>query len=78
MCPKSRSSHSGMFFAYQGMSGSRRQWVKGLLNQIEGEVPHVRSNLLASMGRVRNRHLLTAWKDQMGDKAFSVTEEGVN
>ena len=68
----------GCSCAYQGMSGSRRQWVKGLLNQIEGEVPHVRSNLLAAMGRVRKRHLLTAWKDPMDDKAFSVTEEGVN
>jgi tRNA 2-thiocytidine biosynthesis protein TtcA len=68
----------GCSCAYQGMSGSRRQWVKGLLNQIEGEVPQVRSNLLASMGRVRSRHLLTAWKDPMGDKASSVTVEGVD
>lgn len=68
----------GCSCAYQGMSGSRRQWVKGLLNRIETEVPHVRSNLLASMGRVRHRHLLTAWKDAMGDKALSQKEEGVN
>ena len=68
----------GCSCAYQGMSGSRRQWVKGLLNQIEGEVPQVRSSLLASMGRVRSRHLLTAWKDPMGDKASSVTVEGVD
>jgi tRNA 2-thiocytidine biosynthesis protein TtcA len=67
----------GCSCAYQGMSGSRRQWVKGLLNQIEQEVPHVRSNLLASMGRVHNRHLLTAWKDPMGDIPFSVTNKGV-
>ncbi|MGO9572010.1 MAG: ATP-binding protein [Desulfomonilaceae bacterium] len=57
----------GCSCAYQGMSGSRRQWVKELLNHIEEEVPHVRSNLLASMGRVRHRHLLTAWKHPMGD-----------
>ncbi len=69
----------GCSCAYQGMSGSRRQWVKGLLNHIEGEVPHVRSNLLASMGRVRQRHLLTAWKNATGDnKAFSGMGEGVS
>ncbi len=61
----------GCSCAYQGMSGSRRQWVKSLLNQIEKEVPHVRSNLLASMGRVRQRHLLTAWKEAIEDKALS-------
>ena len=60
------------------MSGSQRQWVKGLLDRIEAEVPHVRSNILASMGRVRHRHLLTAWKDVMGDNAFSRKEEGVD
>jgi tRNA 2-thiocytidine biosynthesis protein TtcA len=42
---------------YQGMGGDRRQWVKRLLNNIEREVPDVRANLLASMGRVRHRHL---------------------
>jgi tRNA 2-thiocytidine biosynthesis protein TtcA len=43
---------------YQGMSGSRRHWVKGLLAGIEQEVPDVKSNLLAAMGRLRRRHLL--------------------
>jgi tRNA 2-thiocytidine biosynthesis protein TtcA len=42
---------------YQGMSGSRRQWIKGLLAGIEQEVPDVKSNLLSAMGRVRVRHL---------------------
>jgi tRNA 2-thiocytidine biosynthesis protein TtcA len=68
----------GCSCAYQGMSGSRRQWVKALLNRIEEEVPHVRSNLLASMGRVRHRHLLTAWKNATDDKALSDRGEGVN
>jgi tRNA 2-thiocytidine biosynthesis protein TtcA len=63
---------------YQGMSGSKRQWVKELLNRIEEEVPHVRSNLLASMGRVRHRHLLTAWQNVMGNEAFSETDKSVN
>lgn len=48
----------GCFCSYQGMSGSRRQWVKELLDRIEEEVPHARANLLASMGRIRVRHLL--------------------
>ncbi len=43
---------------YQGMSGSRRHWVKGLLAGIEQEVPDVKSHLLSAMGRVRLRHLL--------------------
>jgi tRNA 2-thiocytidine biosynthesis protein TtcA len=68
----------GCSCAYQGMSGSRRQWVKGLLNRIEEEVPQVRSNLLASMGRVRHRHLLSAWKIATDDKTFSERAEGVN
>jgi tRNA 2-thiocytidine biosynthesis protein TtcA len=42
---------------YQGMSGSRRHWVKGLLATIEQEMPDVKSNLLSAMGRVRPRHL---------------------
>jgi tRNA 2-thiocytidine biosynthesis protein TtcA len=43
---------------YQGMSGSRRHWVKKLLTSIEQEVPDVKSHLLSAMGRVRARHLL--------------------
>lgn len=43
---------------YQGMSGSRRSWAKALLTQIEQEVPDVKTNLLAAMGRVQVRHLL--------------------
>jgi tRNA 2-thiocytidine biosynthesis protein TtcA len=43
---------------YQGMVGSRRHWMKKLLAGIEKEVPDVKSNLLAAMGRVRHRHLL--------------------
>jgi tRNA 2-thiocytidine biosynthesis protein TtcA len=44
---------------YRGMGGNRRQWVKGLLTSIEKEVPDVRPNLLASMGRVHHRHLFS-------------------
>ncbi len=43
---------------YQGMSGTRRAWVKALLSRVEMEIPQVRSNLLASMGRIDHRHLL--------------------
>lgn len=49
----------GCFCSYQGMSGSRRHWIKGLLSSIESRVPNVRSSLLTAMGRVRHRHLLT-------------------
>jgi tRNA 2-thiocytidine biosynthesis protein TtcA len=45
------------FCSYEGMSGTRRQWVKSLLTEIEKDAPDVKSNLLASMGRVRHRHL---------------------
>ena len=44
--------------SYQGMSGTRRQWIKGVLEEIEREVPDVKSSLLHSMGRVHKRHLL--------------------
>jgi tRNA 2-thiocytidine biosynthesis protein TtcA len=47
----------GCSCSYHGMGGTRRHWVKRLLSEIEIEVPDVRSNLLASMGRVRHRHL---------------------
>jgi tRNA 2-thiocytidine biosynthesis protein TtcA len=43
---------------YQGMGGSRRQWTKDLLNRLQTEVPDIKSNILAGMGRVRMRHLL--------------------
>jgi tRNA 2-thiocytidine biosynthesis protein TtcA len=52
---------------YQGMGGTRRQWVKQLLNSIEKEVPDVRSNLLASMGRVHRRHLFSRPRDLGGE-----------
>ncbi|MFH0825932.1 MAG: ATP-binding protein [Pseudomonadota bacterium] len=48
----------GCFCAYQGMSGTRRGWVKSLLATMEKEIPHVRTNLLAAMARVDHRHLL--------------------
>jgi len=43
---------------YQGMVGSRRRWIKELLNHIETEVPDVRSNILNGMKRIHKRHLL--------------------
>lgn len=43
---------------YQGMAGSRRQWMKGLLSQIEKEVPDVKSNILTGMKHIKERHLL--------------------
>jgi tRNA 2-thiocytidine biosynthesis protein TtcA len=41
----------------------RREWVKSLLATIETEVPGAKSSVLAAMGRVHHRHLLTtaAW-----------------
>lgn len=52
----------GCFCSYQGMSGTRRAWVKSLIAEIEAEVPSVRSNLLAAMGRVDRRHLFADLK----------------
>lgn len=54
---------------YQGMAGSRRQWVKQLLTGVEKEIPDLKSNLLASMGRVRSRHLF--WNHSFGDETDS-------
>ena len=48
----------GCSCGFQGMVASRRSWIKALLSQIELEVPDVKSNLLAAMGRVQPRHLL--------------------
>jgi tRNA 2-thiocytidine biosynthesis protein TtcA len=47
----------GCSCAYSAMSGFRRRWVKDLLGRLEQEVPDIKSNILASMGRVRSRHL---------------------
>lgn len=57
----------GCMCTYQGLSGSRRHWVKELLTRIEKDVPDVRSSLLRSMGRVHRRHLF-ADKDQKADR----------
>ncbi len=43
---------------FHGMVSSRRHWVKDLISQMEHEIPDIKSNLLAAMGRVRHRHLL--------------------
>jgi len=47
----------GCSCSYQGMSGSRRRWIKELLTKIEKEVPDVKSNMLSAMSRVCSRHL---------------------
>ncbi|MBI5249324.1 MAG: tRNA 2-thiocytidine(32) synthetase TtcA [Desulfomonile tiedjei] len=60
----------GCSCAYQGMSGSRRQWVKQLLKSVEQEIPDVKSNLLASMGRVRDRHLFR--KRSLGEETDTI------
>jgi tRNA 2-thiocytidine biosynthesis protein TtcA len=60
-----------------GMKGSRRQWVKTLIRKIETDVPDVRSNMLAAMGRIHSRHLLA---DRMGtapSASLSKRSEGV-
>jgi tRNA 2-thiocytidine biosynthesis protein TtcA len=48
----------GCSCGFQGMVASRRRWIKELLSLLEREVPDVKSNLLAAMGRVQRRHLL--------------------
>ncbi len=49
----------GCSCAYQGMSSSRRGWIKGLLRDLEKDIPNVRTNVLHAMKRVEHRHLLT-------------------
>lgn len=53
--------------SYLGMGGYRRHWVKSLVAELEGEIPDVRANLLASMGRVRHRHLLERFSKVITD-----------
>jgi len=53
----------GCYCDCRGMKGSRRHWVKALLDKIEKDIPDVRSNLLGAMGRVRQRHLLNRVKE---------------
>jgi len=48
----------GCFCSYQGMSGTRRQWIKEQLARIQKEIPGVKSSILHSMRRVHHRHLL--------------------
>lgn len=44
---------------FEGMVNSRRRWVKKLLSDLEKEAPNIKSSILSSMGRVRERHLLS-------------------
>jgi tRNA 2-thiocytidine biosynthesis protein TtcA len=60
----------GCSCAYQGMSGSRRQWIKQLLKDLEHDVPNLKSNLLSSMGRVRTRHLF--WNGSSANKPDTI------
>jgi tRNA 2-thiocytidine biosynthesis protein TtcA len=48
----------GCSCTYQGMSGSRRHWIKALLGEIQQEIPEVKPSILAAMGRVHERHLM--------------------
>jgi tRNA 2-thiocytidine biosynthesis protein TtcA len=50
----------GCFCPYQGMGGSKREWVKSFLGDLEKEIPNVKSNLLRSMANINHRHLLKA------------------
>jgi len=63
----------GCLCSYQGMSGTKRQWVKGLIETIEKDVPNVRTNILAAMGRVQPRHLLEESRVSQGTQIQSVT-----
>jgi tRNA 2-thiocytidine biosynthesis protein TtcA len=49
---------AGCSCPFQGMVSSRRHWVKKMISEIEHEIPDVKANILAAMGRVRHRHLL--------------------
>ncbi len=49
---------AGCSCPFHGMVSSRRHWVKGMISEIEHEIPDVKANMLAAMGRVRQRHLL--------------------
>jgi len=67
----------GCFCSYQGMSGTRRQWVKELLARIEKEVPAVKTNVLNAMGRVKKRHLLDVGSREFRRETLSAGEESV-
>jgi tRNA 2-thiocytidine biosynthesis protein TtcA len=60
---------------YRVTGGSRREWVKSLIAKIEKEIPDVRSNLLASLGRVYHRHLLNHTGDSTIRESTSPQEE---
>lgn len=60
------------------IKGSRRHWVKALLDKLEKDIPDVRSNLLGAMGRVRHRHLLAGSKDHPSKMTSSEEAESVN
>ncbi len=47
----------GCSCAYQGMSSSKRHWIKKMLDNLEKDIPDIRSNLLSALGRVKGRHL---------------------
>lgn len=59
---------------YQGMSGSRRSWAKSLLRHLEEEVPGVKTNVLAAMGRVHARHLFPT-ADRHAERRNGVANE---
>jgi tRNA 2-thiocytidine biosynthesis protein TtcA len=60
----------GCSCTYQGMSGSRRHWIKELLARVEQEIPGVKSSILAAMGRVNERHLIPCRSDAGTKKAI--------
>jgi tRNA 2-thiocytidine biosynthesis protein TtcA len=60
-----------------GMKGTRRQWVKALLDKLEKDIPDIRSNLLGAMGRIRTRHLLMPRKLEQENMTLSNEGEGV-
>jgi tRNA 2-thiocytidine biosynthesis protein TtcA len=51
---------------YAGLSGSRRFWVKSLLERLEKDIPGAKSNLLASLGRVHMRNLIQRARNDRG------------
>ena len=52
LCPHGRQSQA------------KRAWVKSIIAEVEKDLPDIKSNLLAAMGRVQHRHLFTKWTEE--------------
>ena len=59
---------------FEGMLSSKRKWIKGLIADLEQDVPDLKTTLLSAMGRVHYRHLF-ADSDLFGTRTDLVTRE---